>query len=111
LGRREEQQHRLLTERECAIAIRCATASVASKTLNLLEESRVLDGDNGLVGENLEQLDLSVRERTHLRSTEIAPMASPARIRGTATMVLCPILRASSLPSGYSFVSTCTSAT
>jgi hypothetical protein len=32
LGRREEQQQRLLTERECAIAIRCATASVASKT-------------------------------------------------------------------------------
>src|SRR5262249_39741294 len=43
-----------------------------------LEQPRVLDEDDRLVGKGLEQLD----GRTSVRRLTIAPMASPARIRG-----------------------------
>ena len=41
----------------------CACASVSAVLLHLLEQPRVLDGDQGLVGESLDQLDLPVGER------------------------------------------------
>src|SRR5262249_15643996 len=34
--------------------------------LHLLEQPRVLDGDDGLIGEGLEEFDLSVGERAYL---------------------------------------------
>ena len=53
--------------------------------LQLLEQPGVLDGDHGLVGEGLQQLDLAVGERPGLDrgSTVIAPMGSPSRSSGT----------------------------
>src|SRR4030095_977795 len=38
--------------------------------LNLLEQSHVFDGDNGLVGEGFEKGDLFVGERTNLRAAD-----------------------------------------
>ena len=38
---------------------------LACARLLLLEQPRVLDGDDGLVGEGLEQLDLLLGERLH----------------------------------------------
>ena len=38
--------------------------------MNLLEQPRVLDGDDGLVGEGLEQIDLSVGEGASLGSPD-----------------------------------------
>ena len=35
-----------------------------------LEQPRVLDGDDGLVGESLEQLDLAVGERANLGASD-----------------------------------------
>ena len=43
---------------------------LARPRLQLLEEPDVLDGDHGLVGEGLEELDLLVRERLHLRPAD-----------------------------------------
>jgi hypothetical protein len=51
----------------------------------------------------------SVNGRTSVRRIEIAPIAAPARIRGTAIMVRWPSCRARLLPSGYSSVSDCES--
>ncbi len=39
---------------------------LARARLQLLEEADVLDGDDGLVGEGLEQLDLTIGERPRL---------------------------------------------
>ena len=46
-----------------------------------LEQPRVLDGDDGLVGEGFEQFDLavSVKGRTSLRRTTMVPIASPCQ--------------------------------
>jgi hypothetical protein len=38
--------------------------------LHLLEKARVLDGDDGLVGEGLNQLNLLFRERRWLRAVQ-----------------------------------------
>ena len=43
---------------------------LARARLHLLEQPRVLDGDHGLVGEGLQQLDLLVGERLHFVATE-----------------------------------------
>ena len=53
--------------------------------LQLLEQPHVLDGDDGLVGEGLEQLDLPVGERTDLapRDDDRAD-GLPSRSIGTA---------------------------
>jgi hypothetical protein len=40
------------------------------RLLRLIEQSRVLDGDDSLVGEGLQQRDLLVREGTNLRSQD-----------------------------------------
>ena len=45
-------------------------AQVGVARLQLLEQPHVLDGDDGLVGEGLEQLDLLVRERPGLDSID-----------------------------------------
>ena len=49
---------------------------LAVALLQLLEQPRVLDGDDGLVGEGLQQRDLLVGERLDLgrADTTIAPM-------------------------------------
>src|SRR5579859_5799677 len=39
--------------------------------LRLVEESHVFDGDDGLVGEGLQEVDLVLREQTWLRSGDI----------------------------------------
>src|SRR5262249_49013143 len=40
------------------------------RLFSLVKQSRVLYGDDGLVGERLQQLNLSVRKRTHLRAAQ-----------------------------------------
>jgi len=42
---------------------------LAPARLLRLEQPSVLDSDDGLIGENLEQLDLSVNERSHLSAS------------------------------------------
>ena len=44
---------------------------VARPRLHLLEQTRVLDGDNGLVGEGLEQLDLPIGKWARLLAADI----------------------------------------
>ena len=55
---------RLMTRRISLVAVCCSSASVRSRVarLQLLEQPHVLDGDDGLVGEGLEQLDLPIGE-------------------------------------------------
>ena len=60
MTRRISRRRRLLLERLGQLAV---------PSLEFLEQSHVLDGDHGLVGEGLEQGDLPVREEsTVLRS-------------------------------------------
>src|SRR5262249_42126377 len=54
---------------------------------------------------------LSLNGLPAVRRMAITPMASPARIKGTPSMVRSPGRCARSLPSGYSAVSACKSAT
>jgi hypothetical protein len=35
-----------------------------------IEQARVLDGDDGLVGKSLEKVDLSIGERAHLGASD-----------------------------------------
>ena len=65
-----------ITRRTSAVAVCCSSASVTCgcspelgvALLQLLEQPRVLDGDDGLVGERLQQRDLlSVNGRTSFR--------------------------------------------
>ena len=60
---------RLMTWRISLVAVCRARAPVSSLVarLQLLEEPHVLDRDDRLVGEGLEQRDLLVGERPHLR--------------------------------------------
>ena len=59
----------LMTSSTSAVAVCCSSDSVRSSVrwLQLVEQPRVLDGDDGLVGEGRHQLDLLVGERAHLR--------------------------------------------
>ncbi len=61
-------------------------AQLGRARLQLGEEANVLDGDDRLVGEGLQQLDLLVRERrrTRPRISAMAPMRPPSRSMGTA---------------------------
>ena len=63
---------------------------IARARLHLVEQPRVLDGDDGLVGESLEQRDLRVGEgaTTSTRRSTMTPIASASRIRGIARAVL-----------------------
>ena len=63
--------------------------------LDLVEEARVLDGDDRLVGEGLEQRDVVVRERGGPRCgrRRCAPMASPSRSIGDRDELRCPSSR------------------
>ena len=66
-----------MTRRISPVAVCCSSVSrqVAVARLQLLEQPHVLDGDDGLVGEGLEQLDLLVGEGSGLARapTAIAP--------------------------------------
>jgi hypothetical protein len=66
--------------------------------LNLLEQPHILDGDHGLVGEGLEQLDVMVDERTGLnpRYTDQADRRAAAH-QGENSMLRKPRARAMSL--------------
>ena len=64
-------QHRLQIERRAAddleyVGGRCLLLKrlreIARLGLNLVEQPRILDGDDGLVGEGLEQLDVMLGE-------------------------------------------------
>ena len=62
-----------------AVAVCCCSDSRSS-----LEQPRVLDGDDGLGGEVLNQLDLLVGERPHLLAVMmIAPISSSSFSIGT----------------------------
>ncbi len=53
-----------MTRSTSLVAVCCSSAQqIAIAILQLLKESRVLDGDDSLVSERLEQGDLLVRER------------------------------------------------
>jgi hypothetical protein len=73
-------QHRLQPERRAGHCLQDVAerrlllqrrGQVSIARLELLEESRVLDGDHGLVGKGLKQRDLLVRERIHLGTPEL----------------------------------------
>jgi hypothetical protein len=44
----------------------CAFGELARPRLHLVEQPRILDGNHGLVGEGLEEVDLPIRERPRL---------------------------------------------
>ena len=71
----------------CPSAFSSATERDSSRRarLHLLEQPRVLDGDHGLVGERLEQIDLPVGERSHgsCGQRRCTPTALPSRSSGT----------------------------
>ena len=48
-----------------AVAVCCCSDSLRSsvRCLHLVEQPRILDGDDGLVGEGLQQFDVLVGER------------------------------------------------
>ena len=71
---------------------RCASSSS-------VEQPRVLDGDDGLVGERLEQRDLPIREGLGLVQEQAADDL-PARNMGVATMLRYPPRRANSCEFG-----------
>ena len=56
---------RLMTFSTSAVAVCCC-----SNLAQLVEQSRVLDGDDGLVGEVRDQLDLPLGERPHLLAVD-----------------------------------------
>ena len=58
---------------------------LARARLHLLEQPRVLDGDDGLVGEGLEQFDLAVRERSPAADASRLRPDSPCRQHGDAS--------------------------
>ena len=59
--------------------------------LQLAQEPRVLDGDDGLVGEGLDQLDLGVGERAgRRRPSESTPIGRPPRRIGTESWLRKP---------------------
>src|SRR5262245_4083673 len=61
----------------------------ARARLHFVEQPRVLDRDDGLVGERFGQLDL-LNGRTAARCIESRPMGTPSRRSGTATIVRKP---------------------
>ena len=68
------------------VAVCCSSASDRSRCApQLVEQARVLDRDDGLVGEVLDQLDLLVSERPDLLAVmAIAPISSFSLSIGTA---------------------------
>ena len=58
----------MITLQDLAVAVSCSSASVRYGVLGLQlgEQPRVLDGDGRLVGEGLQQRDLTVGERPDL---------------------------------------------
>ena len=64
---------RLITLSTSAVAVCCC-----SDSSQLVEQARVLDGDDGLGGEVGHQLDLLVGERPHLLTID-ADLRRPAR--------------------------------
>ena len=80
-----------MTPRISLVAVCCSRASAIRVALfEFLEQSHVLDGDDGLVGEGLEKRDLFVSKgRTSVRRTPIAPIATPSRSSGVAAQYEC----------------------
>ena len=77
-----------------AVAVCCSSASLelAVALLQLLEQPGVLDGDDGLVGERLQQRDLrAVNGRASSRMTASTPIGSPLRSSGTLDWSDAPI--------------------
>ena len=80
----------LISFKTSLVAVCCSSASVRSRfrASSSREQPHVLDGDDGLVGEGLEERDLLGGEGTGLGSptTEMTPRASPSRSSGVARM-------------------------
>ena len=76
------------------VAVFCSSASVSSRfrACELLEEPHVLDGDDRLVREGPDQLDLTGRRKrpTPLPKTEIRRSTRPPGACGTAICVRLP---------------------
>ena len=54
---------------------------------DFVEQPDILDGDDGLIGEGPEELDLlSLNGRTSVRRITITPIASSSSISGVAAM-------------------------
>ena len=63
---------RLIAFKTSAVAVCCCSDSleIAGLRLHLVEQPRILDRDDGLVGESTQQLDLARRERSGLRARD-----------------------------------------
>ena len=79
----------LMTRRISLVAVCCSSdSSDRGSGLQLGEQPDVLDRDHRLVGEGLEEGDLTLREGLCLGATKlIVPIATPSRIKGTARTV------------------------
>ena len=103
-----------ITRSTSLIALCCLQrfAQVLCALTQLVEQARVLDCDGGLIGERLEQRDVLVLERTHLRAADQdRASALPSRSSGTPSTVRVPAVIAISRPSGKSLSGLCRSAT
>ena len=88
---------RLITRRISPVAVCCSSASVkvAVARLELLEQPHVLDGDDGLIGEGLEERDLGLREGPRrVAIDDDRADGAPSRSIGTASMARKPPARA-----------------
>ena len=66
-------------------------AQILGASLHLVEQADVLDGDDGLVGEGRDELDLPVVERLHRRAAQRDHAdGEPSRINGTPSIVRKP---------------------
>ena len=67
---------------------------IAVALLQFFEQPHVLDGDHRLVGEGFQQRNLfSVNGLTSVRRIRIAPIGTPSRSNGVASMVRSPCCR------------------
>jgi hypothetical protein len=76
-----------MTRKILLVAVCCSRASVTRAwacvsarffSCSSVEQPHVLDGNDGLVGEGLQQLDLVIRERPHLKPTNANRTDRPA---------------------------------
>ena len=82
----------LITLRTSAVAVCCQRSEIARPACISSNSRDVLDGDHGLIGEGLQQTDLSCRQRilASRRVMPIVPIAIPLRSIGTTSMLRQP---------------------
>ncbi len=90
---RDHIQHRLNIRRRAGNHAQDFTRRrlLLQRFLEFLEQPHILNGDNGLVSEGFEQLDLRLGERTHLRAAkrQLHRTRSPCSRSGVPSIVRC----------------------